>query len=148
MSLKSKIANDRLRRILHPEMLNNPQFLFWEGATLLNWTVSNEDATHKVTQDDNGLRYESDTTSPQLTVVQIPTLTSGAEYTLRVYVHSLTSGRCKVDMVGQSAPLLDASSVGWNSVDFTAGADNTLTLYRITADVDNIIREVSIKAKI
>lgn len=78
---------------LGPELLVNGGF----DAGQSPWTVAGSDATHIATFSGGTLRYQSDTTSPQLNVVQSNILTVGKLYEVTVVVSSRTSGSTKTD---------------------------------------------------
>lgn len=107
-----------------------------------SWGVSGNDATHVATFAGSTLRYQSDTTSPQLQVSPAQAiLTVGIRYVVTVNVTAYTSGSIKTDaFVGASL----ASGLG--QFRFIGTAVNTLfNITRNTTNVDLTLGSVSVR---
>lgn len=121
--------------VLGPELLVNGDFE--AGST--GWTVTGADATHIATFAGGTLRYESDTTTPQMSVSQ-PALIIGRTYQVTVVVSTTTSGVVKSDCF---------AGVNFNAIGtyvFTGVAVQTeFNLTRATAGVDLTMASVSVR---
>ena len=60
------------------------------------WNVTGNDGTHVITWNNPGVRYQSDTTSPVLTVARPAVLTAGVWYEVDVTISGYTSGSIKL----------------------------------------------------
>jgi hypothetical protein len=115
--------------------------------TTSNWYVSGADGTHIVTFSSGTLRYQSDTTSPQLTVgcnalaVAIPAGT----YELTVVVSNYVSGGVKVFENSGASGFLTANALGTFKARITVLANASLNITRATTNVDLTISSVSLK---
>lgn len=124
------------RTALGPDVLANGDFK--DGAD--GWARSGEDGTHVLTFEDNALRYQSDTTSPQLLVSQPGVLEVGEDYEITVSVRSYVSGSLKSDQLGG----LVASGEG--AVTYTRTATATsFAITRNSANVDMTLESISIR---
>ena len=65
-----------------------------------DWTVTGEDATHIASDVAGGVRYQSDTTSPQLNVSHAGVLVVGGTYRVTISGLTTTSGELKSDSFG------------------------------------------------
>lgn len=106
-----------------------------------NWAVSGNDATHVATFAGSTLRYQSDTTSPQL-VVQAIILTIGKRYRVRIFTNAYTSGSLKTDSLGGNTVLVTAA--GMSEVIGTASS-TALQLTRNSINVDLTMSTVSVR---
>lgn len=93
-------------RRLGPDRLVNGDF----DAGSTGWTVTNADGTHVATFSGGGLRYQSDTLSPELIVSQSGIVIVGRLYEVRVVVRSWTSGACKVEYAGNPVLVINAAT--------------------------------------
>lgn len=124
-----------------PEMLSNGDF----AAGGASWGVSGADATHIVTFENGAMRYQSDTTSPQLSVAQGSRLTVGAWYEVVVTVSAWVSGALKSDSLsGVGAAPVVGSAVG--TFRFIGRAIvSTFSLTRNAANTDLTIDSISVR---
>lgn len=124
-----------------PEVLSNGDF----AAGGASWGVSGADATHTVTFENGAMRYQSDTTSPQLSVAQGSVLTVGAWYEVVVTVSAWVSGALKSDSLsGVGAAPVVGSAVG--TFRFIGRAIvSTFSLTRNAANTDITIDSISIR---
>ena len=106
-----------------------------------NWSVSGANATHIATFDGSSLRYQSDTTSPQLLIIQGGVLVIGKTYKIVVDIKTLTSGAIKSDTLGG---LVITSNQGINTF-YAIATGTSFTFTRATANVDITIDNISIK---
>ncbi len=122
-----------------PEILTNGDLS--AGAT--SWTVTGTDATHVATFSGGTLRFQSDTTSPTLTISQPNVLTVGETYTVTIILSAFTSGLLKSDYFN-FAPVV--SSVTSLTKTFTGvAASTTFGFTRSSANVDVTINSISVK---
>ena len=137
-------------QILSGDLVSNGDFS-QEGSELvtngdfsngqISWSVSGANATHIATFNGDTLRYQSDTTSPQLIVAQGNVLVVGKIYKITIDVKTLTSGSLKSDSLGG---LNITPSVGVNTFYATA-TGTTFNITRATTNVDISIDNVSVK---
>lgn len=120
------------------EMLTNGDF----GAGATGWSVSNADATHIATFSAGTLRYQSDTTTPNMLVWQNAGLTVGKTYQITTVCSAYTSGSLKIDAT--PAALVIAQAAGTTRVTFTA-VSAVLNIYRNATNTDLTLDSVSIK---
>ena len=120
-----------------PELVTNGDF----SNGQISWTTAGSDATHIATFNGDTLRYQSDTTSPQLIVAQAGVLEVGKIYKITIDVKTLTSGSLKSDGLGG---LNMTPSVGVNTFYATA-TGTTFNITRATTNVDITIDNVSVK---
>lgn len=123
---------------LGPDLVTNGDFS--GGAT--GWTVSGADGTHIATFSGGTLRYQSDTTSPQLNVAPTVSLglTVGATYEIIFVISAWTSGTVKTDVISGAS----MSSAG--TFRFVGAAlINNLNITRSTTNVDVTIDSVSVR---
>lgn len=125
---------------LGPELVTNGDFSQWSGDNPVGWNVQNEDATHYVTQHANGARFVSDTTTPIMALKGYRFL-AGKTYRVEIEVTDVVSGTVKVDIENTSTIL--AAGVNRFTLTFTAGKD--LNIYRNSANVDLVIKRVSVR---
>jgi hypothetical protein len=124
--------------VLGSERLTNGDFA--SGST--GWLVQNADATHIATFSGGTLRYQSDTTSPQLVVEQLGSLVVGRTYLVEVTTSSWTSGSIKSDSFGGNTIL----STGVGTVRVRVAASSTsFQITRNTTNVDATIDNISVK---
>jgi hypothetical protein len=123
--------------VLGSEQVTNGDF----SNSGTSWSVSGENATHIATFNGSTLRYQSDTTSPQLVVAQGSVLESGKIYKITIDVDTLTSGSLKSDSLGG---LNITPSVGV-SVLYATATGTTFNITRATTNVDITINSISIK---
>lgn len=128
-----------------PEQFLNADFS--SGAT--NWNVSGEDATHIATFSSGTLRYQSDTTSPVLTISQgALSITAGRWYEVSVVVSSWVSGSIKTDTLNgnASAGLMLANGVGtFKVVGLATSTTTVFSFLRNSINVDLTIDSISIR---
>lgn len=105
-----------------------------------NWTVAGTDATHIATFNSGTLRYQSDTTSPQLTLTRSGAVTTGTQYLVEIEVSAWTSGSVKISW----ATDLVANGPGKFSATMTPNNTNVV-LTRGSANVDMTISRISIR---
>jgi hypothetical protein len=129
-------AADELK--LGPELLVNGDFS--AGAT--GWAVNNADATHIATFTGGVLRYQSDTTSPQLNVQQPGVLTVAKKYRVVVEIAAFAGGAIKTDMSAPSTTI--GTAPGTYAYTLVAVATN-FNLTRSTPNVDITIDRVSVR---
>lgn len=126
------------RNGMGPDLVTNGDFS--GGAT--GWTVAGADGTHIATFSGGTLRYQSDTTSPQLNVAPTVSLglTVGATYEIIFVISAWTSGTIKTDTI-------TGSSMGAaGTFRFVGAASQTnLSITRATANVDVTIDSVSVR---
>jgi hypothetical protein len=106
------------------------------------WVVANADATHIATFSGGTLRYQSDTTSPQLVVEQLGALVVGRTYLVEVTTSSWTSGSVKSDSFGGNTIL--GTGVGTVQVRVVASSP-AFQIVRNSANVDITIDNISVK---
>lgn len=100
-----------------------------------DWVVTGEDGTHIVTWiSGGGIRYQSDTTTPVLSVADAGALTSGVYYKIVIKVRNWVSGYMKTDSFTASLNFGDTGDGTY--VLYGKASTTTLTLYRATTDVD------------
>lgn len=124
--------------VLGSEALTNGSFA--SGST--GWDVVGADATHIATFSSGTLRYQSDTTSPQLIVQQNLVLTIGKTYLVEVVVSSWVSGSIKTDSFGGNTVL--ATGAGTWQFRVTATA-TSFQITRNSTNVDLTIDNVSVR---
>jgi hypothetical protein len=121
--------------LLGADVLTNGDF---EGGAT-GWTVTGNDGTHVATFAGGTLRFQSDTTSPQLIVAQ-NSLTSGRRYEMFAEVSSWTSGTAKIEhttgtillnRAGTFRMYITASSISFSITRSTTNVD--LTIERVWA---------------
>jgi uncharacterized protein (TIGR02145 family) len=112
---------------------------FDSGST--GWNISGTDATHIATFAGGTLRFQSDTTSPVLSVYQI-NLTVGKLYRITTITTSWVSGTVKTDSFGKSNILSNA--VG-TTVVYGVAIDTALIITRLNVNVDLTIDSISVK---
>lgn len=112
-------------------------------TTGTNWTVVGNDGTHIVTFGAQGARFQSDTTTPTLTLSQVPPLVVGGWYEITITVSVWVSGSIKIDSA--AGPFAaGATGVGSYRGVLLAGG-STLIITRSTTNVDLTIGSVSAK---
>ena len=121
---------------LSDELVTNGGF-----NTNSNWTVTGEDGTHIATFN-NSLRYQSDTTSPVLSVNQDLVFEVGKTYKIKTEISDITSGYVKTDAFGASNNL--NASIGTNII-YGVATSTTLNILRGTTNVDVTIDSISVK---
>jgi hypothetical protein len=123
-------SNQSINR--NAQVLNNPNFNL--GST--GWTVTNTDSTHIVTFSNGTMRFQSDTTSPVLTLTQTGKLSTFCMYRVTGYVSAITgthpNGLLKSDALGGVA---FARQLGEFEV-FAVATTTAFTLTRNTTNVD------------
>lgn len=132
-----RTAQDRIADELKlgPELIVNGSPLAAGG-----WTVTGADTTHLATFANGKLRYQSDTTSPQLNVLQ-NVATVGKRYLVVAVVSAAAGGSIKTDL---GAPLGTFTSVGTYRYTITA-TNVTFNLTRASAGVDITIDKISVR---
>lgn len=110
---------------------------FEAGAT--GWTVVNADATHIVTFASGTMRYQSDTTTPNLTVSNSSALLTSRLYRLQTTVTSYTGGT-----IGDAAGPQLAKALGV-SYSYRQVAGTTFVMQRFSSNVDLTLGSVSAK---
>jgi hypothetical protein len=122
-----------------PDLLTNGNFDAGSAA----WSVINADVTHIVTFAGGTLRFQSDTTSPALTVEQAAGLVVGGRYAIETWCSSYTSGSIKNDNALGAVPIADgpgykkafiiANSMFFNFTRNSTNVDLTLDRIKVTA---------------
>jgi hypothetical protein len=131
-----RIAGSRLRR-LGPRLEANGDFS--DGAT--GWSVTGADATHVITFSGGKARYQSDTTSPVLSLNQANVLVVGRRYRITVTVVDWISGQIKTDAIGTFVLSAGNGTLSAEGVAVTT----TLGILRNSANVDLAIDSVSVR---
>ena len=125
-------------------MAENPELVvngsFDNGAT--GWTVTGNDATHLITFSGGQARYQSDTTSPVLSLSQT-VAAIGKIYKVVVDIASITSGGLKLAGILRSGAE-QVLTAGVNTIYGTSAAQ-VVGIYRTAANTDALINSVSIK---
>lgn len=129
--------NQLLRTIISVPRNIAPAFV--SGGT--GWTVLNPDGTHIVTFGDGSARFQSDTTSPVLTL-RASILTSGRRFRITFPVIQHSSGQVQFDIVG--ATVIVPSGVGLFTTTFVASSA-LLSIYRATANVDLTLGDIIVR---
>lgn len=135
------LLDKRLGLVSGPELLTNGSFD--AGAT--GWTVVGQDATHIVTFSGGQMRYQSDTTTPALSVLQSGVLTIGKWYVVEVDVAARVSG--SMYLTGVTGAGLSTSvffSPGVTRLILLASA-TTLGVARNNANVDITLNSISLR---
>lgn len=122
--------------VLGPELVTNGSF----AASGSGWTVTGADTTHIATFNGSTLRYQSDTTSPQLSVSQTLALVVGVTYQFTFVVSAFTSGTMKAD----TAPGMTFTGIGTYTF-IRQAVNNNLNLTRATTNVDMTLDSVSVR---
>lgn len=120
------------------ERLTNGDF----GAGAASWVVAGADATHVATFSGGTLRFQSDTTTPILTVTQSGAYEVGKAYEITVVVSAAASGAVKIDSGGITSPNL--ATVGTHKFNGVA-TGTALQITRATATTDITIDSISVK---
>jgi len=123
--------------LIGPEVLINGDFE--DGST--GWTVTGTDGTHIATFSGGTMRYQSDTTSPQLNVTPTGALTVGKTYLVEIVTSAYTSGILKIDQF--SGAIFFASAIGASKFRVVASSP-FLTISRGSANVDVTIDSISV----
>lgn len=114
------------------------------AISLSNWQVSGADATHIATVSNGTVRYQSDTTSPQLVFgTQQPCVTVGKTYLVTVVCSAWTSGAVKV-FENSGGTLGGINGVGTFS-GVVPASQAYIALTRATANVDLTISSISVR---
>jgi len=121
-----------------PERLVNSDFAAGDAS----WAVLNADGTHIATFSGGTVRYQSDTTSPVLSVRQTNALIVGRVYQITVIVSSYTSGSIKTDNFG--LPVVLATGAGTFTAVGTASA-TTFEFLRNSTNVDLTVDSISVR---
>lgn len=122
-----------------PELLTNGDFS--DGSA--SWPSSGTDATHVITFSGGSMRFQSDTTSPQLTLSQTGIIQTGKTYRIVVVTSGYVSGSIKTDAIGANTVL----SNGLGTITATGEAISTgsFAITRNSANVDITIDSISIR---
>lgn len=107
-----------------------------------NWTVVGADATHVVTFSGGTMRYQSDTTSPTLTVQKASMLVVGKTYEITGFVSSFTGGNLKADGLTYTSAFI--TQAGAFRLVSTATA-TTFGLLRNSANTDLTLSSLSVR---
>ncbi|SFQ45651.1 hypothetical protein SAMN05216229_1234 [Geopseudomonas sagittaria] len=133
------MLDKRLGLVRGAEILTNGDFS--QGAA--GWTISGADATHIATFSGGTLRYQSGTTSPQLTVAaSAGVATIGKAYEVTVVVSAHVSGGVKV-FENTTGSVAIAGVGTFKGVIVASSA--VLSITRTTANVDITIGSVSLR---
>jgi len=119
--------------VLGPELLTNGSFD--SGST--GWSVVGADATHIATFSGGTLRYQSDTTSPILTVQQASVLIIGKRYQFVLDIAAATGG-IKI------SELTVPSGTGLKTIEGVVVGTGCI-IARTTANTDYTINSISVK---
>jgi len=125
--------------VVGPELLVNGDF----NAGQPPWAVSGSDGTHIATFDGATLRYQSDTTTPVLTVSQPNIHIVGKAYQVTVVVSAGVSGSIKSDNLG--GIVLCSFTPGTYVSQGVCTASTAFSLLRNSANVDITIDSISVK---
>ena len=121
------------------EVITNTNFS--NGGT--GWSVTGADATHIVTFANNQMRYQSDTTSPNLFAINGPSLVAGKTYEVTVNTVAVANtGGIKSD---QFANVVFGAAVGVAVYKIVCGAGNPFSIYRNATNIDVTFSSISIK---
>ena len=131
------ILDKRLGLARGPERLTDGDF----ANGLASWIVTGEDATHTVTATGGTVRYQSDTTTPGLTLAQAGVAVVGKTYELTVVVSNYVSGALKSDTLGGAAVVTKA---GTNKT-IAVSSSTAFNILRSTANVDITIESISLR---
>lgn len=124
---------------LGPERLTNADFS--DGST--DWAVFNDNGTtHTATFSGGAFRYQSTTTSPQLSVTQNNACEVGKFYKIEIEVSAHTSGFLKTDTFGFTSSFL--ASVGTHVV-YGEAANTQFNITRGTTNVDQTVTRASVR---
>lgn len=124
---------------LGPELLDEPEFD--NGGA--DWTVTNDNgSTHTVTFPGGTMRYQSTTTSPQLSLSQLDKTEVGKFYKVTLVVTAYNGGRLKTDLFNASTefPMSTGTHVVYGEAAFTF-----FNLTRNGINVDWTVDSVSVK---
>ena len=122
-----------------PELLTNGDFS--SGST--GWSVSGTDATHIATFSGGTLRFQSDTTTPALTISQPNVMTVGETYTATFTLSSYTSGLLKSDYFNL-APVVSSTTSLTRTITGVA-VSTSFGFTRSTTNVDVTLDSISLK---
>lgn len=124
-----------------PDVVVNGDFN--SGST--GWTITGTDATHIVTFSGGTMRYQSDTTTPALTLLQTAILTTGRTYEVTLVVTAYGGGNMKSDNLG--VPVqggFGITGVGTFKAIGTATSSN-MNFARTTANTDITFESISVR---
>lgn len=122
---------------LGPEIMPAGYF----DAILAGRSVSGADGTHIVTFSGGTMRFQSDTTTPQLIVTYANLLTIGLTYEVTVTPSAYVSGSIKTDQLGT---LVLANSINPRTVSGVATA-TSFSITRNSANVDLTLATISLR---
>ncbi len=122
---------------LGPELMPTGYF----DAVLAGRSISGTDATHIITFSGGTMRFQSDTTTPQLIVSWANLLTIGLTYEITVTPSAYVSGSIKTDQLGT---LILANSASPRTVSGVATA-TSFSITRNSANVDLTIATISLR---
>jgi hypothetical protein len=125
--------------VVGPELVTNGDFS--DGAT--EWRTIDEDETHIITFSGGEVRFQSDTTSPVLRLVQDLLLVTGKKYKVTVQVSNVTSGKIKIDSLDANA--FNFGDVVGTSTGYIVANNTSLVITRGTADVDVTLTSISVR---
>jgi len=126
-------------KVIGPELVTNGDFA---TGDLSNWSVFGTDGTHSVTYSSGGARYQSDTTSPILSLSQNNVMTVGKVYQVTVETTAYTSGSLKTDSLSGTKIV----STGLGTITFVGVASSTtLAIVRNSTNVDITIDNISVR---
>lgn len=114
---------------------------FSAGST--GWTTAGIDATHIITFSNGTVRYQSDTITPALSLVQSNAFVTGKWYEVTTVCSEYISGAVKIDAGNGSIPI--ASSAGTTKIKILATSTTSLIITRNSANVDLTLDSVSVK---
>jgi hypothetical protein len=122
------------------------QFITGTSSTLAvkaDWILGGENGTHILTDTATGIRFESDTTSPQLIISQASAMVIGVFYEVEVEINNHVSGSLKSDNL-LTTPTFGSTGNGVYKYRLLA-TTTTFALTRNATNVDLIIGRVSLK---
>lgn len=114
---------------------------FVVGGT--GWTVSGNDGTHIITFGADSMRYQSDTTSPVLSLSVSGLLVQGQYYEITTNVTTYVSGSLKIDGFGGAGAVV-ANALGIKKTVFQA-LGTTLQIVRNSTNVDMTLSSIILK---
>ena len=123
---------------LGPELVPNPDF----SNNGSGWQVANSDATHIVTFANNTARYQSDTTSPSLTLFYPSIYTAGKRYITSATVTVFVSGSGVKSEHANQALNLQRVGTFWMLITATS---TSLAFVRLGPNIDLTLSYASVR---
>lgn len=137
------IGSDKLPwptpQYIGPELVTNGTF----DTDLSGWVIGGTDATHTVTFENGGARYQADTTSPVLSFSQNNVVETGKVYQITVVISDWASGSLKMDIAGGNVSFGSNGTFIYTFLPFSTTTN--INFYRNSSNVDLIIQSVSVR---